>query len=227
MAGKIVDLADRVKACLFLFDDAVFVQPSPLAFKLRLDEGEHLSALRKELCRRGKNVRQGDKAHVDDDAVRRFGKIASLEIAHICPVHDDDARIGCKLGRELTLAHINGIDSRRTRLQQAIGKTARAGAEIRIDADDALRKIVERLSEFISAFGDKLHLSGPDADVVPFFHIVGSLRLFPVHKDIALCERACRLGARRKIALGEIFIQPHHDSLERTYAVSSCKNSLS
>ena len=62
--------------------------------------------------------------------VDRVGNVGAREVAGVEFLADDDARIAADFPVELRVAHIDGADFGRAVLEQAIGETAGARADV-------------------------------------------------------------------------------------------------
>ena len=73
---------------------------------------------------------EADEGDIEDREVDHFGHVIGAEVADIELLPADDAGIAAQLPDELIGADVEGVNFRRPVLQQAVGESAGAGADI-------------------------------------------------------------------------------------------------
>jgi len=112
---------------------------------------------------------------------------------------------------QLTMTDINGIDLLRIRLQQAIGKTACAGAKIRTyRASGIYGEDVQRMGQFFAAPADKPR-SLPERNLLPVrYRFAGGQDWQPIDQHISGHDQCPRPGPRfGQISDDDRLIQSH------------------
>lgn len=84
-------------------------------------------------------------------------------MANIDPVHNHDPRVKAQFPRELSIAHVDGIDPRRTALEQTVGKPSGRGAHVRAnEVSRVYLECVESAFQFQAAAAHVLERSAND-----------------------------------------------------------------
>ena len=106
--------------------------------ELRLHQGRWLAPPgREEFAHRRQNQRERDEGDVGHHERDRLGQ--AFQVAGVLPLDHDDARILANLPVQLPAPHIDRVDARRARLQQAVGEAAGTRAEIGADQPASAR----------------------------------------------------------------------------------------
>ena len=116
--------------------NASFPDLSPPRLELRLYEQNQIDVtfcpLRLEsLSQWIEDLRQRDKGEIGRNQRDFLREVARSEIAYIKLIADYNPRVRAELPGDLSPAHIKGVHLARPALQQAVGKTTRAGTEVR------------------------------------------------------------------------------------------------
>ena len=176
--------------------NAAFLKPLPPALELRLEEDERLAAFGQNISDGRQDERQRDKTEIRDNAVHGKGKIFLFEIPRVGVVHHRNAGIGREGRREQALAHVDADDGLRAALQEAVGKAARAGAEVAIRFPrNVFLKDIQPAGELIAAVGNEPLLGGKKFERIPFVHLRIGRKKPSVPKDEPLFQRLGSLGA--------------------------------
>ena len=135
------------------------------------------------------------------------GEVFRPQVTGVDAVHHPHARVARQRGRQLALAHVDRVHARGPRLQQAVGKPARAGAEVAEHLPAHVGgKISQRLIQLLPSLRNEGALFGEHFYRVSFLHLVGSFPFLSVEKNAPLGEGARRLGAGRKAVRGEVYV---------------------
>ena len=79
---------------------------------------------------RGQHLGQRDERHVDHHQVGRIRQLARLELARVAPLDHRDARVLPQPPAQLAVSYVQRGDAGGAALQQAVGESARRGADV-------------------------------------------------------------------------------------------------
>ena len=135
-----------------LADDAALPDVLASDLELRLHERDHFTAGGEHAERRGQDLLERDERHVDDRQRRLVAEDARVERASVRVLHDDDPLVLPQARVELAGADVDRVHSRGALLEQAVGESARGGADVHAYPPGNLDlEMVQRVDELLPA----------------------------------------------------------------------------
>src|SRR5690554_303159 len=157
VGGDVANALDGLLANGLVAHDTTFSNAFTSGFKLWLHKRDDFTVGLNEGRDVGKDFIQPDEGTIDHTELKERRDIFGMDVADVCSLHHNDARVIAKLPGKLPVADVHRMNRRRAALEKTVGKTAGRGANI--DAAFAFRVDLEgdeSLFEFESPTRDEL-----------------------------------------------------------------------